>query len=295
MKNLALQLGLLVAVAVAHSTSAHAQATTVGLFAPSAPFDSASERVDLASKLATHLAAQLELEEAVGRAYGRTSDFLLAVRKGEVALAIVDAPLASALTAGTVIAVSRASTWHLVAGENTSISGLRGKRLLVPNVGGRESEFALHALFASELSRNHFAHIEVSPDTASALAAVNLGRADAAVVPEGASLPDGVSRVMTLVQVPGPVVMVFNPRLAANPRLVAALTSFRAESALGSFRAGDETAIKALARSMLPIVRRGPMVVPGVRMIVGELIRERAASIEPAPPASFALPVSPPR
>ncbi len=71
-------------------SSAHADTITVGLFAPTAPFPSTAARVELASKLGEDVGKALG-ETGVGKVFARAGDFAAAVKKGEVAVALVDA------------------------------------------------------------------------------------------------------------------------------------------------------------------------------------------------------------
>jgi hypothetical protein len=175
-----------------------AQTVTVGLFAPTAPFPSTSARVELASRLGEHVGKRLGVGGA-GKVFARGADFAAAVKKGEVTVALVDAVhLAIAGGNYTVIAAAvrggeTSHGWQLVARGVDKLSGLRGKRVLVPGIGGRESDLVLSVLFAGEVSRDYFAKIETAPDTVSALAALGLGKADAAIVPTGVDLPGGTS------------------------------------------------------------------------------------------------------
>ena len=85
--------------------------------------------------------------------------------------------------------------WQIVARGAETIAQLKGKRVLVPSVGGRESDFVLNVLLGGEVGKDFFSKIEAAPDTASTLAALGLGKADAAVVPASVELPGGVTRL----------------------------------------------------------------------------------------------------
>ena len=73
--------------------------------------------------------------------------------------------------------------WQLVARGADKLDALKGKRVLVPGIGGRETELVLNVLLGGEVAKDFFAKIETAPDTVSALAALGLGKADAVVVP----------------------------------------------------------------------------------------------------------------
>jgi hypothetical protein len=178
-----------------------AEPVTVGLFAPSAPFPSTVARVELARRLGGELGAALGAAGS-GRVYARAADFAAAVRRGEVAIALVDPAYLAGTTGYTVLAVALhdgepVRAWQLVARGAAKLGELRGRRALVPTIGGRETDLVLHALLGGELGRDFFGRIEAAPDTASALAALALGKAEAAVVP-ATGLPQETSVVVAL-------------------------------------------------------------------------------------------------
>src|SRR5204862_1579794 len=80
--------------------------------------------------------------------------------------------------AGSVRGGATATAWQLVARGGGKINDLKGKRVLVPANGGRESELLLNVMLGGEVAKDHFGKIEVAPDTASTLAALGLGKAD---------------------------------------------------------------------------------------------------------------------
>jgi len=291
------RLALLVATVVvlgslALPTRAHAQSVTVGLFAPTAPFPSTSARVDLASRLGDHIGKALG-GTGSGKVFARGSDFAAAVKKGEVTVAVVDAAyLAVAGGNYTVVAASvrggdTTHGWQLVGRGTDKLAGLKAKRVLVPGIGGREGELVLNVLLGGEVSKDYFAKIEPAPDTVSALAALGLGKADAAVVPAGVELPSGSSVVLSLPALPGPVLVVYGGSAQQRQVIAAAALSFKGDATVASFRAGDSDAVKAVARRFTVPVKRGPLAVPAIRLLVGDLVEGRAFTIERAPVTAF--------
>lgn len=289
MRALAIAIALL-AVAATASVAA-ADGLRVGVFAPSAPFEGTAARLDFATKLAKHIGG----EDAVGRVYGKASDFSSALRKGEIDLAVVDATYLAA-TGGSyaVLAVAvrggdTRTTWDLVArGTVDSVLELKGKTIIVPSVGGREAAFVGEALLGGELPAD-FWKVDASPDVLSAVAALNLGKADAAVVPAGLSLPAGTNRVVSLPAVSWPV-LIASPKASADVQALAAerALTFGGSGALAGFRSGTSDAYKGLARRFGRTPRRGPMVVPNLRIAVGELIEGRVFRIDPGDAKKYA-------
>jgi hypothetical protein len=274
------------------TATAHADNISVGLFAPTEPFPSTASRVELASRLGEHLGKALGATGS-GKYFARASDFAAAVKKGEVTIALVDgAYLAATGGSYTVIAVAQRGGewthgWQLVARGADKITALKGKRVLVPAIGGRESDFVLNALLGGEVGRDFFGKIEAAPDTASALAALGLGKADAAIVPSGAELPSGTSIVLALPSVPGAVLVAYGT--VDQAKLAAAATAFRGDAIVTGFRAGDADAIRAVARRFSPPVKRGPLAVPAVRLLVGDLVEGRTFTLERTPATAFAV------
>jgi hypothetical protein len=60
------------------------------------------------------------------------------------------------------------------------------------------------------------------------------------------------------------------------------------------FRADDGDAVRALGKRFTLQPRRGPMAVPSVRIVVGDLVADRALAITPGDPARYAAPVAMP-
>ncbi len=286
---------LLVAAAIlAASTTAHADTVTVGLFAPSAPFPSTAARVELANKLGGHLGKALSATGA-GRNYARAGDYSSAVKKGDITVAVVDAAyLAVAGGNYTVLAAAvrngdTSPAWQLVARGADSITALRGKRVLVPSLGGRESDFVINALFGGDVTKDYFGKIEAATDTASVLAALGLGKADAAIVPAGVTLPGGTNVVVSLPQLTGPVLVAYGSVSAQQKQaLAAAAASFSGDATISGFKAADADAVRSVARRFTVPVKRGPHVTPNVRLVVGDLVEGRTFSIERTPVTTFA-------
>jgi len=278
---------------VASYAVASADTLTVGLFAPSAPFPSTAARVELASRLGEDVGKALGTP-AAGKVYARAGDFAAAVKKGEVTVALVDATyLAVAGGNYTVLAAGvrggeSAHAWQLVARGASKISDLRGKRVLVPSIGGRETDFVVDALLGGEIKRDYFGKIEVAPDTSSALAALGLGKTDAAVVPADVELPAGASVVLKLPALSGPVLVAYSTLPASQRSAIAsAAASFRGDATVTSFKTGEADAVRAVARRFAPPAKRGPLAVPAIRLLVGDLVEGRAFTIERTPAISF--------
>jgi hypothetical protein len=263
---------------------AHADTPTIGLYAPSEPFPSTAARLEAAARL-----GQLG---GSGKVFARSADFAAALKKGEVAVALVDASyLATSGAGGTVIAQAvrgneSAHAWQLVAKSGVKLASLKGKRVIVPAVSGREADFVYNVLLGGELPRDYFAKLESAPDTASALAAVGVGQVTAAIVPTGAELPAGTLAVIELAAVPGPLLVAYG-KAARRPELVKAALAFKGDGLVAGFRAADADIVRQLARRFVHAVKRGPLAVPAARLLVGDLVDGRELAIERTPATAF--------
>ncbi|MBP9087211.1 MAG: hypothetical protein KBG15_13905 [Kofleriaceae bacterium] len=271
-------IGLVIMVLTWWPSVAHADSLTVGLYAPSLPYPGTAARVQAVGKLAEHF-GQAVGGTGVGRVYARASDFAAAVKKAEVAVALVDvAYLAHAGGNYTVIAAAVrggeiARPWQLVGKTGTTLAQLQGKTILVPAIGGHENDFVYAALFGGELPRNYFAKLDTAPDAVSALAAVGFGKADAVVVPGGMELPAGMVVLLSLTAAADAVVVVYGTDAQLRAKLVTAITSYKGDSVVGGLRTSDAEAVASLRRRFVVAPRRGLMVVPSAKMLVGELLR----------------------
>jgi hypothetical protein len=226
--------------------------------------------------------------------FARGADFAAAVKKGEVDVAVVDAAhLAVAGGNYTVLAAAVRSGdathgWQLVARGTDKLAALSGKRVLVPAIGGRETDLVLNVLLGGEVAKDFFAKIETAPDTVSALAALGLGKADAAVVPRGVELPAGASVVLELPALSGPVLVAYGLSPQQRQAVMAAALTFKGDAIISGFKPGDADAVRAIARRFTVPAKRGPLALPAMRLLVGDLVEGRTFSIERTPITAFA-------
>jgi hypothetical protein len=271
---------------------------SVGLYAPGSSFDGPVARLDFASKLATHLGGKLG-RTGVGRAYAKGSDFSAAVQRGELELAVVDARYVAALgapyrvVAASTVGGERQAPWQVIVPDGAaarSIVDLRGKSVTVPAVGARDDAFLTEVLLEGELPKSHFGKVVQAPDSLSAVAAVQHGRADAAFVPSGVALPAGVRVLQTLSSVPHPVLVALP---AADDELVGrvlgALDGFSGDVAWG-FGAAPDDLVSDLARRFGRREHRGPMAVPQLTLTFSDLVSGRKFRIEAPSSVEYAMP-----
>lgn len=288
------RLALTIAALVALGAAAAAEPVTVGVYTPSTPFAGTAARLEFARAVAAHVGGA----DAVGRVYARASDFAAAAARGEIDLAVVDAAyLASTGLAHTPLAVAVADGeaavgWQLVARAGVrDVLALRGKTVLAP-VDAPQA-FVDNALLGGELPVG-FWQATASPDAVSAVAAVGLGKADAAVAPVGVALPAGVAVVARLPAVSRPVAVAL--RQAPADVVAAArarLPGFSAAGPITGFRTSGVDGYRALARRLKRVVRQAPLLVPNLRLAFDDLLVGRRFTIPTPPVADYFRPLPP--
>ncbi len=284
-------LGLIAGALAALPVVAAADPVVVGVFVPSTPFEGTAARLEFANQLAAHLAGA----DGVGRVYGKASDLAAALGKGEIQLAVVDASfLAASGLAHTDLAVAvrdgdTTVAWQLVArAPATSVLDLRGKTVVAPV--SAPADFVDNAMLGGELPAAFF-KVEASPDVVSAVAAVELGKADAAVVPGGVALPGGVTRIAVLPAVSWPVLIAARTAPAdVVARARERAPGFAGSGAITGFRAAGADGYLGLARRLHRAVRQAVLVVPNLRITVGDLIVGRSFAIPRPPLTSYLAP-----
>lgn len=266
---------------------------TLGVFAPAAQFPSVQARIQLGESLAAHLGGVLSEARVRTRVYARRLDFEAAVRDGTIALALVDASYLALLktrSTATVVAAGPDVQWRLVASKRyTSVSELRGKRLILAN-GGLENELA-EGLFDGE-ARRFFQSITQAQDSASAVAALGLGKADAALVPMFAAqrLSDELTVLVELGQLPGLLLVAFPSILdPARQRVADSIEGFRGDAPAQPLRvAGGEVLTTVRARLNVR-EREAPMPSLALRVLVDSLVAAPMLGIAQRPATDFAI------
>lgn len=252
----------------------------LGVFAPAAPLENTEERILLGAQLAEHLSASLPGKPVVrSRVFVRASDFDAAK---DLSLVLVDgAYLASPSGDRRAIAVTADVSWRLVVGPGIdsmkALSQHAERRLLVATGGDPDRARRLaNGVFRGEAS-GFFGDISSAPDSASALAALALGKAACALLPltDEARLPAGVTVVHSTEPMPGMVLAVMSPRVPRDQlaQLEAAARSFRSETSGVSLRAADQGSLAAMVQRLSPPPpRRGPMATLPLRALVNSLL-----------------------
>lgn len=259
---------------------------TVGIYAPSAPFDGPVQRLDYVSGLATHIAERVGAKRGVGRAYASATDFAAAVRRGDIQYAVIDAPYSAArgnpykILATATRSGDAVTDWMLVTtGSAGSVRDLKGKVIALPKIGAKNTQFLTNVLLDGEIESGFFKDLVFAPDALSAVTSVKLGRADAAFVPAGVDLPSGVRRVFTVRGLPWPVLVALPGSDAGSHAAVASAAASYSGPVFSGFSAGEHGS-KTLARRFSVQKKRGPMAVPTPRLNVTALFEARTFAIE---------------
>jgi hypothetical protein len=261
--------GIVLASPPAAAQQPAATPLVVAIYAPNAPFAGADARYAYVQRLANHI-GNLAGVPCKGQAFARRGDFETAVRRGTVDFAIVG-PVYLATRNFKVIASATSGgatskRWALfVGGGVKSFLGLQGKRLAYAHASSRDLAFVENAMLDGEVNvGKFFSAKQATPDIASAVVAVTLGKADCVVAP--ADQGKGLRKIFDAGPVPNPAfVQVKN---TVPPALVASVTKavlgFGAGGALDGWRAGGGDAFRGLAGRMGARTRKAAMSEPDV-------------------------------
>ena len=281
---------LVALVAVPRLAHAQSDTITIGLFAPTAPFDGTGDRVSFINDLADHLEGDAGGKKVTGKVYSSASAFASAVKNKDIQYAVIDAPYAAALGlpsnwkihGAAIRDGSSSASWQLVAGSGVKkLSDLKGKKVVVPSTGAKENAFVTNVLLDGEVEASYFAKILEAADAKSAVTMVSVGKADAAFVPSGVDLPSGVSKVMSVGSVGWPMFVALPGAEEARTKVFSSrVKSFSSSDAFTGFGSADAGKYRSLAGSFGRGSKKGPMAVPPpARLTVREILEGRSFSI----------------
>ena len=286
---------LAVSCGLSASASAADKPLVIAIFAPNAAFESGGARFEFVNRLAQQITSAAGVP-AEGKAFARASDLEAAIRNKQVDFAILDGVylaergvpynvLATATSGGDT-----APRWALFTSTAASVQELQGKKLTMASAGPRDSAFIENALFDGELQiAKFFAARSSAPDLNSAVASVNLKKADAVFAPE--TQGKGLRKIFDAGRVPNPAFCEISTSLSAdvvNKVKQAVLSHGAAGPALDGWKPSGADAYKALASRMGARSRRPVMVEPEpVRLDAGDVLVE--PTLETAAPDLKAL------
>ena len=274
------------ALVIATPAVASAEDITVGLYAPTAPFESSGDRVSFINGVAEHLSSVSGGAKVTGKVYGSASAFTAAVKKGEIQYAVIDAPYAAAnglpyqILATATRNNESSAAWQLVAKSAIgSIKDLKGAKVAIPTVGAKQQAFVTNVLLGAEVDASYFGSIVDAADARSAMTMITTGKADAAFVSSGAEPPAGTKRLLGLTNVGWPM---FVALPGADAKLTTAFSarikSFGGAGGFSGFT--DAVNYRSLAGSFSSNNKRGPMAVPPpARLNVRDLLAGRTFNV----------------
>jgi hypothetical protein len=287
------KLAVLVTIAIALCVPSVARAgdITIGLYAPTAPFEGSGDRVSFINGIAEHLTSVANGAKVTGKVYANAAAFAAAVKKGEIQYAVVDAPYAAAngLPYPVLATATRnneaIAQWQLVAKTSIgSIKDLKGAKVAIPTVGAKQQAFVTNVLLGAEVDATYFGSIVDAADARSAMTMITVGKADAAFVSSGVEPPAGTKRLLGLTSVGWPM---FVSLPGADAKLTAAFTSrIKSFGGAGGFSGfTDAVSYRGLVGSFSSSNKRGPMAVPPpARLSVKDLIAGRTFKVEVSDP-----------
>ncbi len=262
----------------------------IAIYTPNVLFENPSARFAYVQDVARQVSAATGVEFQ-GKAFSRSVDLEVAIKKGEVQFAILDAVYVAAGGAGHPVlatATTRgeiAPHWALFSSGATDLRALRGQRLWVARTSARDDDFIENALFGGDLRiKEWFGGKGETPDLASAVISVKRREKDAALLPETAG--QGLKRLLEAGRVPGPAFCQIDLRQPAElvAKLRQALAAQRSGAVLDGWKPADASAYRALGARMAPHVKR-PVAIEPRRAAIDEL-----GLLVPAPMAAPRLP-----
>lgn len=273
------------ALMLATPAIASAQDITIGLYAPTAPFESSGDRISFINSIADHLEPAANGAKVTGKVYASASAYAAAVKKGEIQFAIIDAPYGAAIGMPYTVHASAtrsgdpSAQWQLITKSSVgAIRDLKGAKVALPTVGSKANAFVTNVLLGGEVDTSYFSSITEAPDVRSAVTLVSLGKADAAFVPAGVDAPGGTKRLLSLPSVGWPV---FVSLPGSDARLATAfgarLKTFGGAGGFGSFTDATNGSYRGLVGSFNKASKHGPMALPPpARLNVRDILAGRA-------------------
>lgn len=280
----------LVALLSGNARAEDAKPLTIAIYAPNAPFDSGADRFAFINRLAQQVTSAAGVP-AQGKAFARAADLELAIKNKQVDFAVVDAIyLAERGVPFTVLATATSGgdtqpRWGLFTGGVASVQELQGKKLAMATSGPRDNAFIENALLDGELQIGKFFSARSgAPDIASAVASVNLKKADAVFAPDAQA--KGLKKVFDAGKLPNAAfceVAGSTPAELVAKVKSAVLSHGAAGPGLDGWKAGSAEPYRALAGRMGPRGRRPVMAEP-------EVVRIEDQDVLVPPPLEPAVP-----
>ena len=203
-----------------------AESLTVGVFIPDLPGIGRAQRLSAVQKLAGFLRDVTGLD-VDGVSFSRGADLLGTRRGPKVDFAVAPAHFLAAKGLKPIAVLTRGGRtsirWQIVADQTVkTVAALQGKRVIIPRVvsAGRRSRgdrnFVANVLLEGEID-DAYVQWDDAPDAASAIRAVSLGKARAAIVAE-VNATEGLKQIYQSKPVPTHAMAVSNNNVSAKVR-----------------------------------------------------------------------------
>lgn len=239
------------------------QELVIAVFIPGSVVASAQARSEYAQTLATQIGQKVG-RTARGVAFARARDLETAVQRREIHAAVLDPIYLAGRAGAKVLATAKRGASAEVAAIGVSrvrggLPALRGKKLIVPSVGGAEARFVDAFVLEGQMPPAEFwSAVTTAPDAASAIAAVAGEQADAALVLDSAEAralagQRGLAVAFSTRALPGPAFAWLGAADAALESAVSsAVRGLSAGPAGGSWAAPAEGYRALLVRPAMP-------------------------------------------
>jgi hypothetical protein len=232
---------------------------TVGIYAPSVEFGTASARLAYVQGLAkaieqnTGISTQADVYANLGALKKANPDF--AIIEGQC----YATNLGWKLHANANIGGSTSRTWALFASGADNMMGLRGKKLAYVQTGCNDTGFIDNAMLDSEIPSNFFGARVGEKDLTGANAAVASYKTAQAVFAPVSSAPKGVNKLFDTGNVPNPAFVQLNGSLpsATETKVAAAVLGYGGQGAISGWSKPSRDAYAGLAGQMQAVRKAG--------------------------------------
>ncbi|MGN6105951.1 MAG: hypothetical protein ACTHU0_12665 [Kofleriaceae bacterium] len=253
---------LLATAAVAQAQPTPPQKISIGIYAPSVEFGTASARLAYAQALAKAIAQATGLE-VEAQSYAN-----LGTLRKEVDFAILDGLCVATnpewkVLASANIGGATSRPWALYAANGATMQSLKGKKLAFIATGCNDAGFVDNAMLDSEIDSGFFGARIGKQDLTAAIAEVAAVKtAEAVFAPAGAAR--GLAKVFDTGSVPNPAFVALGAKLppATVDKIAAAVIGYGGAGAIAGWARPSREAYTALAASLGKVVKHGILAAP---------------------------------
>jgi hypothetical protein len=258
---------LLALVVLTGVASAQApQKITIGIYAPSAPFDTAQARLTYVQSLAK------AIEQATGiKTEAQSYATMAALKKGNPDYAIVEGQcyatnLGWQLLANAKIGDSTSRAWALFSSGSTTMQALKDKKLAFMATGCNDDGFIENAMLDSEVDDKFFGAKLPGTDLNGAVASVaSYKTAQAVFAPVQLGTAKGLTKVFDTGSVPNPAfVEIAGSKLPGTitQKVAAAVIGYGGGGAISGWTKPSRDVYQSLAGRLAPVRKQGIFATP---------------------------------